>query len=305
MPSPELIAERRLRVLLLLSGIFLGCLAMLNLLGLTRFLVLGSYEAGGWSWGSPASAMGLTFAVAVGVLPYPLTFLCTDLISEFYGRRRANFIVLLGLLLNLLIIAVLELGSVLPGFAPNTGPGSFPPMPAWDGQTQVYRETGWTFFQLRSLALGAVAASMVAYLLAQFVDVQLYHFWKRRTKGKALWLRNNASTVVSQFIDTFAVITITHFYAHNLPIRDDSAVWPQLWTFIATGYAFKVVMALLDTPLIYAASWWLKRYLHLDPTQEHHPAIVTHPYPDPAPDPHPYPDHDPHHDTSSSRGDSE
>jgi uncharacterized integral membrane protein (TIGR00697 family) len=119
------------------------------------------------------------------------------------------------------------------------------------------------------LTFGAVAASMVAYLAAQFVDVYLFHFWKWLTKGKALWLRNNGSTVVSQFVDTFAVITITHFYAHALPVNPDNPIWPQLWLFIATGYVFKLLAALVDTPVIYLAVALLKRYLHIDPTREH------------------------------------
>ena len=116
---------------------------------------------------------------------------------------------------------------------------------------------------------------MVAYLAAQLVDVHVFHFWKRLTRGKHLWLRNNASTIVSQFIDTFAVITITHFYARALPVDGGEAIWPQLWLFIATGFAFKVVAALVDTPVIYGAVALLRPYLRIDPTSEHHAAQVT------------------------------
>lgn len=237
-------AERRQRVLLVLSGLFFGTLAMLNILGISRFLVLGSLdEAGAWQWGAWGQ---VSFAVAVGVLPYPVTFLCTDLISEFYGRRRANVVVWVGLLINLWVVAVLWLGGVLPGGGP-----------AEDA-----------FFTIRRLTFGAVTASMVAYLAAQFVDVHLFHFWKRRTGGRHLWLRNNGSTLVSQFVDTFAVIAITHFYADALPVDAARPLWPQLWLFVATGYAFKVVAALLDTPVIYLAVAWLSRYLGFDPRRE-------------------------------------
>ncbi len=244
--TPEaVLAERRLRVLLVLSGLFFGTLAMLNILGISRFVVLGSWDAaGGWRWGTWGE---VSFAVAVGVLPYPLTFLCTDLISEFYGRRRANFVVWVGLLVNLWVVAILWLGGVLPGGGP-----------AEDA-----------FFTIRRLTFGAVAASMIAYLTAQFVDVQVFHFWKWLTRGRHLWLRNNASTLVSQFVDTFAVITITHFWAHALPVDEARPIWPQLWIFIATGYAFKSLAALLDTPVIYIAVGWLSRYLGIDPRREH------------------------------------
>ncbi len=236
--------ERRERVFLVLAGLFLGTLAMLNILGISRFIVLASVTDGDWSWGQWGE---ISFAVAVGVLPYPLTFMCTDLISEFYGRRRANFVVFVGLLINLWVVAIMWLGGVLPGGGPAEE----------------------AFFTIRKLTFGAVAASMIAYLVAQFVDVQVFHFWKWLTGGKQLWLRNNGSTLISQFVDTFAVITITHFYAHALPVDESEAIWPQLWLFIGTGYAFKVAVALADTGPIYLAVHWLSRYLKIDPRREH------------------------------------
>lgn len=243
---PAHIHVRREWVFLVLAGLFLGTLAMLNILGISRFIPLASWIPGQglrW-WEFPAEgAGGYAFAVAIGVLPYPVTFLCTDLISEFYGRRRANFVVWVGLLLNLWVIGVMWLAGVLPG----GGPGNE------------------AFMQIRTLTFGAVTASMVAYLAAQFVDVQLFHFWKMLTGGRHLWLRNNASTLVSQLVDTVAVIVITHFYARALPVDAAKPIWPQLWVLIATGYAFKAAVALLDTPVIYLAAAGLKRYLQIDP----------------------------------------
>ena len=243
MPISPQMHERRERVFLILAGLFLATLAMLNVLGITRFIVIASYTPGeGLSWGQWGQ---ISFAVAVGVLPYPLTFLCTDLISEFYGRKRANGVVLVGLLVNAWVMFILWLGGVLPGTE----------SPA--------------FFEVRKLAFGAVTASMIAYFAAQFVDVYVFHFWKRFTQGKHLWLRNNGSTMVSQIVDTTAVILITHFYARALPIDTQQALWPQLWLFIATGYAFKFTAALLDTPVIYIAVRYLGPYLQIDPQKEH------------------------------------
>ncbi len=268
--------ERRERVFLILAGLFLGTLAMLNILGISRFLVLASYgpmtEGGDalWRWGEPNFLSNVNFAIAVGVLPYPLTFLCTDLISEFYGRRRANFVVGVGVLLNLWVVFILWAGTALPGFAeidPQTG---MPPQPQWDPDKQAFEETGWTLFQVRNLAFGAVAASMIGYMAAQFCDVYVFHFWKRLTRGRYLWIRNNGSTLISQFVDTFAVITITHFYAHALPVDESEPTWPQLWLYIGTGYAFKAAAALFDTAPIYLLVSLLKRYLKIDPTAEHH-----------------------------------
>ncbi|MEM6853661.1 MAG: queuosine precursor transporter [Planctomycetota bacterium] len=246
---PAVLHQRRERVFLILAGLFLGTLAMLNILGISRFLAIASYTPGvdgaegTWAWGQFGE---ISFALAVGVLPYPLTFLCTDLVSEFYGRKRANFMVFVGLIINVWVIAILWLGGILPGT---------------DSEA---------FFTIRSLAFGAVAASMIAYLAAQFIDVQVFHFWKKLTNGKHLWLRNNGSTIVSQFVDTFAVITITYFFTKaDLPVDGELPIWPQLWLLIATGFVFKLAAALVDTPIIYLAVAVLRKYLHLDPTAEH------------------------------------
>ncbi|MFA9479178.1 queuosine precursor transporter [Phycisphaerales bacterium AB-hyl4] len=258
--TPSQLHERRERVFLVLAGLFLGTLAMLNILGVSRFIVFASWhEDTGWQWGEWGPAGSIALAVAVGVLPYPLTFLCTDLISEFYGRRRANFVVFVGLLVNLWVIFILWVAGVLPS------------VPTMDAETGLPAtdDPDYPFYYIRMLTFGAVSASMIAYLAAQLVDVHVFHFWKRLTRGRWLWLRNNGSTMVSQFVDTFAVITITHFYARALPIDEGSAIWPQLWLFIATGYVFKVVIALVDTGPIYIAVHYLSKYLHIDPTQEH------------------------------------
>ncbi|RMH40557.1 MAG: VUT family protein [Deltaproteobacteria bacterium] len=230
---------RRETVFLVLSGLFLGTLVMLNLLGLTRFIDL--------SFTLPLVGWRVPMPLAVGVLPYPITFLCTDFISEFYGRRRANQVVWMGLVLNLWVVAILWIGGALPGMGP-------PP-----GSDHV------VFYEIRALTFGAVGASMVAYLTAQFVDVYLFHFWKRLTRGRHLWLRNNGSTLVSQLVDTVSVILITHYYAGALPLRAGEPVARQLVGYIAAGYTFKLVAALADTVPFYAGCRWLSRYLRVPP----------------------------------------
>jgi uncharacterized integral membrane protein (TIGR00697 family) len=239
---------RRERVFLAFAGLFLASMTMLNILGVSRFIDL-SFELFG---------LRIPMVLAVGVLPYPVTFLCTDFISELYGRARASFVVWLGLALNCWVFFFLWLG------------GELPPLPAFHPATGLppTDDYSFAFFRIRMLTMGAVVASMVAYLAAQFCDVYLFHFWMRLTRGRHLWLRNNGSTMVSQFVDTFAVITITHFYAHGLPIEPEAAVWPQLWTFIGSGYVFKVIVAALDTLPFYAGVLWLRGYLEIDTEAE-------------------------------------
>jgi uncharacterized integral membrane protein (TIGR00697 family) len=240
---------RRERVFLVLAGLFLGSMTMLNILGVSRFIDL-SFEVGG---------LEIPMPLAVGVLPYPITFLCTDFISELYGRARANSVVWVGLMLNIYVVLFLFVGGLLPpvpALDPATG---LPPGDAYD----------FAFYRIRMLTMGAVMASMIAYLAAQLCDVSLFHFWKRLTRGRHLWLRNNGSTLVSQFVDSFAVISITHFWAHALPINMGAPIWPQLWVYILSGYVFKMLIALLDTGPFYLGVHYLSRFLEIDPNAEH------------------------------------
>ena len=236
---------RRERVFLVLAGFFLGTLSMLNILGVTRFID-ASFEVGG---------VRVPFVLAVGVLPYPLTFLCTDFISELYGRRRANAVVWTGLALNLWVVFILWLGSVLPGHEPLD--------PATGALARDAAGRLPVFFEVKNLAFAAVSASMVAYLAAQFTDVYIFHRLKRWTGGRHLWLRNNGSTLTSQLVDTTAVILITHYAAHGLPVDPHQPLGPQLFVFIASGYVFKFVAALLDTIPFYLGVAYLRRYLQI------------------------------------------
>ncbi len=243
--SPEVLQERRERVFLVLAGVFLCAMTMLNIIGITRFVELGP------------------LSLAVGVLPYPLTFLCTDLICELYGRRRATFLVSLGLSLNFFIIGVMWLGSTLPSVPSSAQPAwqtlelaeSITLASGMDSGTQVE-----LFRLIYECTAGAVFASMLAYMAAQYADVRLFHFWKRLTRGRHLWLRNNLSTLVSQMIDSIAVISIT-FGALFLAGEMAAAT---LLVLMLSNYLFKMSAALVDTLPFYFLVARLKRYLQID-----------------------------------------
>ena len=252
--------ERRERVFLLFAGVFLGSMTMLNVLGITRFIHIGP------------------LALAVGVLPYPLTFLCTDFISEFYGRRRANFVVFVGLLMNLFVLSFLWLGHTLPEMSEAVRPAWQPEAswgpPPWQTLTLA---APVAFFQAEPVSRidlfeiiyrctrGAVLASMVAYLAAQFCDVYLFHFWKRLTKGKHLWLRNNGSTMISQLVDATAVIFIV-FWAQ---FASGEKTMSAMLALVGSNYLFKVCVAAIDTIPFYIGVHFLKGYLKIDPAREH------------------------------------
>ena len=237
--------ERRERVFLVLAGFFLCAMTLLNVIGITRFIQLGPLQ------------------LAVGVLPYPLTFLCTDLISELYGRRRANFVVWVGFYLNFFILGCLWLGNALPPVAPE----SQPPWQVIEVAEQLALPNGQTlsgqielFHLIYACTSGAVFASMMAYIAAQFCDVQLFHFFKRLTRGRHLWLRNNFSTLTSQLVDSVMVITVTFgaaFLAGTITLVG-------LMHLVASNYVFKMVVALADTLPFYYLTGRLKRSLEID-----------------------------------------
>lgn len=239
-----LIHERRERVFLVLAGTFLCAMTLLNVIGITRFVQLGP------------------MALAIGVLPYPLTFLCTDLISELYGRRRANFLVTVGLGLNFFILGTMYLAQAIPSVAPD----SMPPWQVLQLASEVGLPDGSTvsgsveLFQfMYALTSGAIFASMMAYIAAQYCDVYLFHFWKRVTRGKHLWIRNNFSTLISQGVDAFMVISVTFGAAF---LRGDIGL-SQLLLLMGSNYLFKMSAALADTLPFYYFTFKLKRYLDI------------------------------------------
>ncbi|AZQ43323.1 queuosine precursor transporter [Nonlabens ponticola] len=181
------------------------------------------------------------FEISVGLLPYPITFLITDLVSEIYGRRKANDLVLAGIFASVFSLGIIYVADKAPAI-----------------ESSAIQDA--LFTKVFGATTLAVISSMMAYLFAQFVDIQIYHFWKRVTKGKMLWLRNNLSTFFSQFVDTMSVLLLL-CYAELLP-------WEKFWPLLGAGFLFKVLVALLDTPLLYAGVYAFQRLFKLERGEE-------------------------------------
>ncbi len=181
------------------------------------------------------------FEISVGILPYPITFLITDLISEIYGKKRANDIVIVGIFASLFSLLIIYTASIVP--ATSWSPVSDSLFNTVFGNSTI-----------------AVFASMLTYLFAQFVDIQIYHFWKRVTKGKHLWLRNNFSTWFSQFVDTFTIILLLCSFG----IID----WANFKGLLISGFLFKVLIAALDTPFLYLGVYLFRRRFKLKVNDE-------------------------------------
>ena len=216
------------RLFLFLSGIFLTSLVVGNIIGTTKFVDI----------------YGLI--VPAGVLAYPFTFLATDLICELYGKKKAQTLVWTGFFMNVFLLLLMSLGHFLPDASGISGAAS-------------------TFERVFQFMVGNVIASMIAYLIAQTVDVHLFHFWKNLTKGKHLWLRNNASTTLSQLIDTISILTILYL-ADNLGPGVKTV--SNLIQLIFASYLFKFFFALIDTPLFYLGVYLLKNKVHEDPEEK-------------------------------------
>ena len=230
------------RVYVCLGGLFISALITCNLI-VQKFFATDLFGLGE-HFLNPIGRLVLgsdfkdtMFILSVGILPYPVTFLITDIISEIYGRKRANLIVLAGFfasIFTILIITTAKAVSAMDGSRVDD-----------DTFDLVFGMTGW-----------AITASMVAYLVAQFVDIRIYHFWRKLTKEKHLWLRNNASTLFSQLLDTTLVITILFYH--------DDKMRPAIPAMILSGFLFKALCALVDTPIMYAAVAYLKPRLRPD-----------------------------------------
>ena len=181
------------------------------------------------------------FEISVGILPYPITFLITDLISEIYGKKKANEVVVGGIFASFFAMGIIYVANAAP--ATDWSPVSDNLFSTVFGSTAI-----------------AVLASMLAYLFAQFVDIQIYHFWKKLTQGKHLWLRNNCSTFLSQFIDTATVLLLLCSFGE--------IDWDLFGGLLLAGFLFKVIIAALDTPFLYLGVYFFRKRFRLDINEE-------------------------------------
>ena len=190
-------------VLVVLATLFTTCLIVANIIAVKLISIFG--------WVVPA-----------GIIAYPLTFLFTDVIAELYGRRIASRVVWAGFGANILTVILIFGGKLLP------------PAAIWESQP--------AYESILGMVPRIVLASMVAYLISQHYDVFAFHFWRKKTKGRFLWLRNNASTMVSQALDTGLFITIAFW--GTVP----TAVITEM---LLTQYVIKIIIAACDTPFCY------------------------------------------------------
>ena len=212
---------------LVLAAIFIAALVACNLI-FQKFFI----------WDFSLFGTNIQFEQSVGILAYPVTFLVTDILSEIYGKERADRVVTGGLIASLFVLGLVLVSS-------------FVEATSWSPVDNA------TFQRVFGVQWMAVTASMVAYLGAQYLDIRLFHFWKRLTHGKHLWLRNNASTITSQVVDTALVNSLL------AALGTPGVTWERFPVLFMNGVLFKWTMALLDTPVFYAAVFYLRRRFDL------------------------------------------
>ena len=215
------------KIYFILGAIFIASLVVSNLIFQKFFYwnFLGIYR----------------FEISVGIIPYPITFLITDIISEVYGKKKANQVVTAGIFASFFSLFIIYIADQVPAI--ESSPVNNAVFNQVFGQTSL-----------------AVLASMLAYLFAQYIDIQIFHFWKKVTKGKMLWLRNNFSTFTSQFMDTFSVL----FLLCSFKILS----WDIFYSLLISGFLFKILIAALDTPLLYLFVYFFRKRFNLKQGEE-------------------------------------
>ena len=178
--------------------------------------------------------------MTAGVIAFPITFIITDLLNEYFGKPGIKFVTYIGMMMIMFEFGLIQVAMSVPT-------ASISPVPAEAFDT-VFGASG-----------RIIVGSLVAYLIGQLADISLFHWLRKLTDGKHLWLRATGSTFGSQFLDTFIVLFIA-FYG---PMTIQTIIAVTLF-----NYAYKFVVAILITPLIYVAHWAIDRYLGNDTSLE-------------------------------------
>ncbi len=218
--------ENNIKVYPILMSIFVVMLVLTNIIGTKIFVLLPELLPNG-IFGSPIS-------LTAGIITYPITFLVTDITSEIYGKAKANLMVLSGFFCSLLSLLLITIVLKLP------------PSEVWltGSPYDNIGEISLAFKTVFTLPGILIFASMTAYLIAQLIDIRIFHIIKNLTNSKYLWLRNNLSTMFSQLVDTIIVNSI--FLGFGMGLKTDIII-----QIIIGNYLIKLLFAAIDTPLVY------------------------------------------------------
>jgi uncharacterized integral membrane protein (TIGR00697 family) len=202
---------RKWHAYIILTSIFIGCYCIAPLIAL--------------------KPLDMGFAIApAGVLIYSLLFPCTDIITEIYGKKMAQMTIIGGLIAMLIVALAIQIALIWP--APDF----------WQHEE--------SFNQVFGVSWRIFLGSFVAYS-SQFIDVYLFDFVGKLTKGRYLWLRNNISTLTSQLVATALFVTIAFYGVYETQ---------HIINLIFTSMLVRLIFAISDTPVVYASVWFISRY---------------------------------------------
>lgn len=245
-----IIRDKPTRLFIILAGIFISTALIAEFIGVKIF----SLEATlGWKPAAIHLFGGVySFNLTCGVLLWPVVFVMTDIINEYYGVKGVRF-------LSWLTIVLIGFGFLIVFGALQTSPNAW-----WvTSKQEIGIENMETAFHgIYGQGMGIIIASMTAFLVAQLLDVFVFHKIKKWTGEKKIWLRATGSTIVSQLIDSFVVLIIA-FYLYPKLVKGQGDPWPfdQLIAICIVNYIYKFIVALLLTPVIYAVHGWIENYL--------------------------------------------
>ncbi|MBK8499073.1 MAG: queuosine precursor transporter [Flavobacteriales bacterium] len=240
----SILADKATRLYLVLGGFFVANALLAEMIGVKLFQLetaLGITKADFTLLGQGH----MSFVLSVGVLPWPIVFIMTDVINDYYGVRGVRF-------LTVLTAALIAFAFVVMYFAMGMPPADFwLGMNASAGVPDMQAAFAGVFGQGMNIILG----SLTAFILGQLIDALIFRRIKRLTGDKRIWLRATGSTVISQLIDS-VVVTYVAFWI----MRDDFS-FARCTAMVLTAYAYKLVVALLATPLVYLVHAGVERYL--------------------------------------------
>jgi uncharacterized integral membrane protein (TIGR00697 family) len=245
-----IINNKPARLFLILGGFFIANALIAEVMGVKLFSLEASLGLSPAEW--KIFGNEFSFNLTTGVLLWPVVFVMTDIINEYYGMKGVRF------------LSFLAIGLIIYAFLMFQGAISLVPAGFWPG---TYAEQGVpdadkAYRAIFGQSQWIIAGSLVAFLVAQILDVIIFHRIKKATGEKRIWLRATGSTLVSQFIDSFIVLFIAFYVGPRLS-GNQGEPWSMalVMTICVGNYIYKFVMALILTPLIYLVHHWIDRYL--------------------------------------------
>jgi len=239
----SILADKATRLYLVLGGFFVANALIAEMIGVKLFqleTLLGLTKADFTLLGQPH----LSFVLSVGVLPWPIVFIMTDVVNDYYGVRGVRF-------LTLITAGLIAFAFVMLYFAIHVAPAGF-----WitSSSAQGVPDMQAAFANIFGQGMNIILGSLTAFITGQLVDAFSFRAIKRVTGDRRIWLRATGSTLISQLIDS-VVVTYVAFWVF------------KGWSFalctalVITAYSYKLIVALLSTPLVYLAHGAAERYL--------------------------------------------